>query len=565
ESCDYYEKDAMQSIFENVEKIKHLNESQSREFPKMSGNLGKDLNKILPWIKKLVPKGLKKQKCCEDLENDLSDLKEHLQDKWEDLKKRISKDIAKENAKIKEKMQEEQASLEGELEDLQNRLDNIQDGSGSNSKTKCCAKFYRKINSLQNDLKNLNIEANENTQEVEEKLKKIQDKLENRAKKAAEVNENLQKREKNIKEMGDKFEKGSKGSVCSEQELEERVHKLEKQVKEHADNIDSATNQFNLTLCQENGEKLAKIEYELEKILQNKNVIRQMGRKAKGGSTTNNTVESPLETHEASIKKLAEILKSSKPCCEKIDDLQALADNLMKSIDLMNNTYDEHIKKSASDLDGIKSLLKDAMDNLADNKQSQTKGEDFQNLLKNLQSEVDKAKDDLKNMQNKLNELPKDKPINSGNHNLNDNLKEQMKKFNENWVKADKRLTLLEERAANKSLDHLKNILEPLEQDIDKLEKEIGQLENTEQHNKASLEKLKNLETQITPCRDSCKDLDQLDDFLDDIEDLELFLKVKLSITTQPTKRVTINRASPEDEGVKVGGVDFQKQITDPT
>ncbi|KAH8234827.1 hypothetical protein KR032_003750, partial [Drosophila birchii] len=580
ETCDFYEKDSIQSIFENVEKIIDLNSNKSKEIPKISGNLAKDLSQIIPLFKNIVPKGLKKQECCEELAEYLKEIVENLQDKWEDLKINISKKIDKDKTKIKEKLQDNQEDLGEQLEDVQLQLEHIQEESVSKFKPKCCSKFYRKINNLQNELNNVTTDANDNNQEFGTKLKKINEKLRSQDKRSTEVSETVGKREKNIKEMVEKLENKTIGSNCSENELEDRISQMENRVKEQEIKVVSSASNININLCQENGEKLAKIEYELENILKYRN---KQGNEGTGNSISEkegfekagsgNLDGSPPETTEDSIKKLLaeaeklrESLRNSDLCCEKTDYLQGLGEKLLKSTDQLNQTYDENIKNNALDLNNIESLLKNATDKLesiTNDRQSQKKsnqneaeGEDLKKQLTNIQSELDKAKADFKNLQNKLNALPnsKNRPINSNNYNLNDNFKEELKKFNENWLKTDKRLRLLEESTAGKSLARL---LESLQQQINKSESEIGRLENLDQSHYANMKKLTNLENQVTFCQNSCNDLDLINDLLDDIEDTERFLKAKLPNPKKPTNIVS-------EEGVLVGGVDFVDQVTDP-
>ncbi|KAH8334774.1 hypothetical protein KR074_010354, partial [Drosophila pseudoananassae] len=577
--CCFYENQTMEKIIDDINKISRANGNQVGEPLKPTGDMGKDLDNILPRMKQIVSKGFKS--CCESLQELMKKLEEDLQKKLEELQKKLVSTT--DHSKDKEELEKKLKELQDHSKELKDRLEKFEKqlAEKGNSESKCCAELDGKIKDLESQIKTAKNQADEKANNLENKLKDFKDKQKDQETQMKDLKTTVENRVEKIKNLTLKCDincnpESGKNSILSD--LESRFEKLENLILNISKNYDKSTSGssnanvvVNIKVCEENAKTLQIIENLLQTLIKSKN----QPNNNESCFHLNNYIKDLNEQK----KHLEEKLEQSENCCRKIKKLKEKTERL--KIELKNTVekYDKHINESDSEYNKLKDQLNDKLAQLEaliknhtqDNpSQSNT---DLDAKLKAIQTEVAKSQETLKEIQNQLKELSNPSKnqtdtINKKYNDLTEELLKQQQKFDELQTKIVLRVEALENKIlqenytlniANERLKRLENLYDTLRQDLDKAQKKFQILNNLEQLGKDAQNRLQKLEEFVNKCRSKCEQIDKLDDLIDKIEDLEKLVKVtsRPRKTVPPTRKGIRMKTTRKNSNSWIGGIDY--------
>ncbi|KPU77940.1 uncharacterized protein Dana_GF28118 [Drosophila ananassae] len=542
-NCCFYENKTMDKIMDDINKISGANGNQIGEPLKASGDMGKDLDNILPRVKQVVAKGFKS--CCENLQELLKKLEEDLKRQLEDLKRKL--DSSTGSSKDKEDLEKKLKDLEDLLKDLKDRLEKLDKklAENSHSEQKCCAELDSKIRDLENQIKQMKNQSDDKAKDLENQLKGFKDKQQDQENQMKDLKKTVENRMEKVKDLTEKCEKScDRGNNDYLSDLEARFDQLDKLMKNVSKNIDnnhlgaSDPNMVaKIKICEENAKSLQIIEALLknltnsrcdknndENCLQLNNRIKDMEQQKKGVVVDYNKLRDQLMNKLAELEALIKKKEQEKPTQNDKD-------------------LDQKIRTLQIEVTKIQETLKDIKNHL----------NDFSNLNKN-------QSDTMRIMFNKLTE----------------ELLQLKQKSGELETKIVLRVEDLENKLlnntfssniANDRLQRMENLYESLRQDLDKAQKKFQILSNLDQMAKDAQSRLLKLEEPVNNCRGKCSQIEKMDDLIDKIEDLEKIAKIpsrKRPVTSNGKgKMIKTTKTTKKNVNSWVGGIDYVTSKTE--
>ncbi|XP_070136302.1 putative leucine-rich repeat-containing protein DDB_G0290503 [Drosophila bipectinata] len=580
-NCCFYENRTMEIIINDINKISRANGNQDGEPLKPTGDMGKDLDNILPRMKQIVSKGFKS--CCKNLQEFMKKLEEDLQKQLEDLKKKL--ESTTDNSKGKEDLEKKLKELQDHSNELKDRLEKLEKqlSEKENSESKCCAELDGKIKDLESQIKTAKNQADDKDKNLENKLKDFKDKQQDQETQMKDLKKIVENRVEKIKNLTLKCDTNcnpESGKNNNLSELESRFEKLENLILNISKNYDKSNSGssnanviVNIKVCEENAKTLQIIEQLLQNLINSK--------------TQPNNNESCIQLNNyindlnEQKKHIEEKLEKSKSCCKAIKKLKEKTERL--KIELKNSVekYEKHINESDSNYNKLKDHLNEKLAQLEALIKNLTQGNpsqsntDLYEKLKAIQTEVAKSQETLKEIQNQLKKLSnpsknQTETINKKYNDLTDELLKQQQKFDELQNKIVLRVEALENKIiqehsnsnnANERLKRLENLYDRLRQDLDKAQKKFQVLNNLEQLGKDAQNRIVKLEEFVNKCRSKCEQLNKLDDLIDKIEDLEKLAKVtrRPQKPVSPTRKVKMTKTTRKKttRNSWIGGIDY--------
>ncbi|KRF98277.1 uncharacterized protein Dwil_GK27389 [Drosophila willistoni] len=525
EHCCFYEKLTMSRIFENINKL-------ANETARPNKELGKDLDQILKMIKNLLSKDMKT--CCEQLYEALIKLELNFQKQLNDLKKSTEQNNENRNQQ-RDKLKKEQTELEKQIKDLSSHLVNMEKQVKDNESTatNCCNKSEDKI-------KQLNDTIQAERKAIEDEANNLKNQINHLTENQSEQNNSINNATQTVNSRTESIESALKKCELSETAsdqlknssvLEKRIQELEDITKILSDRI---SNNGSITpVCQ-------KIE---EDMLQFRNLTAKLQKVQKKGN----------EYLQNKVQKLENQMEISKGCCDKIQKLEDNAIKIRNDITTMNTSYNEHIKGLESRLEELKNRLDEALMKVSKENDSKN-GNDRNELsqsIKDLQQQLNDAKNELKQISHHKNETEAQIELFIENCNkkfseLNNSIIAEVKANNELIEEFEIRLDKIDERLKHqnhsmldlvKRINHLETHLEILNKNIARVQELQNRKDDLQKLIKDELNKIANLQAQVSACVVKCKKMNQVDDLIDRIEDLEKIAK-NCPHTTQKPKIV---------------------------
>ncbi|KAH8270240.1 hypothetical protein KR018_006169, partial [Drosophila ironensis] len=549
-NCCFYENETMDKIIDNINTISRDHGNQIGAPIKQSGQLGKDLDNILPRMKELVGKGFKN--CCEKSQELLKNLEEKLKKQMEDLKNQLS-DTKAQSSKEKEELERKLKASEDQMKELKERLQSFEKLLGETGKenTKCCSDQWHKVKDLDNQLNAAKTQAEANLNSVKNQMNFFKDTQRDQEAQIKDLKKTAEGRVEHIKRVTEMCkqsceageDKGSEkpGSLT---DMESKVERLEKLINDLSENIKkmgipSTNPNINITVnsCQENAKTLKIIEDLLQQMLKSKNETGCCDRTAcsKGENITNR-----IQDLEKQLQETKSEVDKCRYCCKDIKNLHSTADTLLNEVTLANKTYLDASADTEKKYRALKGRLDEALLKLEELKKTEqgcinSNKEDFQMNRKAQGAVVDKVRESLRQFQSQFREgtNPFKKVSDAFDEKLKtmtDDLAKKQQESAEFQKQFDNRLTALEERnkndgkannSKNRRLIRLDDKQGDLPENSEKDQAEVKRLSELETAVNDGQEKLKNLEDMVNACRVKCKEIDKMDDLIDKIEDLE--------------------------------------------
>ncbi|XP_032309906.1 probable DNA double-strand break repair Rad50 ATPase [Drosophila ananassae] len=584
-NCCFYENKTMDKIMDDINKISGANGNQIGEPLKASGDMGKDLDNILPRVKQVVAKGFKS--CCENLQELLKKLEEDLKRQLEDLKRKL--DSSTGSSKDKEDLEKKLKDLEDLLKDLKDRLEKLDKklAENSHSEQKCCAELDSKIRDLENQIKQMKNQSDDKAKDLENQLKGFKDKQQDQENQMKDLKKTVENRMEKVKDLTEKCEKScDRGNNDYLSDLEARFDQLDKLMKNVSKNIDnnhlgaSDPNMVaKIKICEENAKSLQIIEALLKNLTNS--------RCDKNNDENCLQLNNRIKDMEQQKKDLDEKLEKSISCCKEIGELREKTTRLKIELQITTEKYEKHISGSDADYNKLRDQL---MNKLAElealiKKKEQEKptqnDKDLDQKIRTLQIEVTKIQETLKDIKNHLNDFS------NLNKNQSDTMRIMFNKLTEELLQLKQKSGELETKIvlrvedlenkllnntfssniANDRLQRMENLYESLRQDLDKAQKKFQILSNLDQMAKDAQSRLLKLEEPVNNCRGKCSQIEKMDDLIDKIEDLEKIAKIpsrKRPVTSNGKgKMIKTTKTTKKNVNSWVGGIDYVTSKTE--
>ncbi|XP_052848453.1 LOW QUALITY PROTEIN: girdin [Drosophila gunungcola] len=548
--CSFYEEITLQLIIKNVNAIDQGGQLNQ------TGDIGSDIENVLPKIKRTLDKGFKS--CCGNLRDSIQMLKDDIE---KSVQKLLTKSNDAENSREIDALRDKLNYFEDHIKELKARLDTIQkDMVEYKATTKCCAELKRQIQALDIKVKTTKSEADEQNQKLYDKIKALMDKQRNQDDIASIVKTTIKDRGENIKIIIDKCEKlcgiedGSdvrhfeKKDILDFETKIENMQKLIEKLSNKLDEFDFQTTSFNATLqiCQENVEKLSKVKFEVQE-LQNDHIcptasserpvtVREWSPKDISQRQINcfmiqddlkDRIKELQEENEILGKKLQKLTK----CCQKIDQLGIQADHLKNTLKQMNQTYNDQIKSHENQFKHIQKSLEETLKGLSDINESKIyKG--LQEQLKNIDSKINIAYLKLESLSKKQSGTLKIIEGTKNAENLSNEMERLIKDFNGIRQKVTSQLQDFKEnklsepspndKDRDKNIEKLNDIVR---QDLDRLKKALLQHNDLEKKVKDKIDNQQTPLNLMIDCQKKCKGINKIKELIDQLEDAEKLAK----------------------------------------
>ncbi|KAH8264776.1 hypothetical protein KR038_000761, partial [Drosophila bunnanda] len=511
-NCCFYDKDLMQSVMDNFNKIDmETNGINGGKTLSSSGDIRNDLNKIIPRIKKMVTKGY--ENCCSKMEESLKSMKKDFDEQLWRVKQKFKSEASAEFSKDRKELEEKHQSLEDKIKDTKERLNNLENNKmRSGYQTSCCAELNASTKALEMQIEAMRTETMNKTNQFESQLKDIENMahaLKNRTKGAKNTVETQgEVVERELENCENEFEILTKiqnnNHICCEPCLDKLVIRL-KELEERAKLISKNGNNTEIQSCLENDLRMVKIRElaDKTKILKsgNSSIIQIIS------ALANEKLKDPINDLEQEVHDLQQASNESQICCENIGKLNTFAEQLENKIEEMQKIYPDILKENNLECENLKKQFSEVqakLDNIK-NKDEQQKLKSLQDMLQTIKSELEVQDRDVHEL---LNQKQKDYLIGDFeklNHQFWLEVNDRLSQGQHNGLEPMDRL-IKQHKDLNQSLEEAKISLEGLQQ------------QETQYHNE--VEKLNQLENQVTKCLNACKEVPKMHDLIRKVNEI---------------------------------------------
>ncbi|KAH8302225.1 hypothetical protein KR044_004255, partial [Drosophila immigrans] len=456
--CCFYEANTMNKVFADITTLSQKYNIDGGAGLQTTGDMGKDLDRILDRLKQLVGKDMKG--CCDHLTGKLKELETDFAQQLKELKIKLNKrPTDKENPKREQE-------LKNKLEKLKERMEQLEKNGKVSKDGKCCKEIENKLNELKNQVDAA--KTGDTSAEQEKELKELETKVN-------DINGELEKRSENRQKVLENCE-----MQCGNETIGKEI-----------DNDD--------TKRMENLEQMIKYLIEnhtkLKDMLENVTQCKQL---------CDNALKNKEEEHGKPDNKIcyeSNIIQKAKDCCKDIDKLGKDNAEMREDIKHMNESYTENISKLNYEIKDLQNRLKEILEK-PENASQQKDDKDEKDSDSSKNPEFDNKLDDINK---KLDELQQA---------LNDNdnkLKDVQQKSNDNFEEL-KNLLLNQKNAAEKFEKYA-------EQRYDELD---GKINNVKPVDKADrMDRLETEQNQLGENIDKALELQKrVDDMKEQLQDL---------------------------------------------
>ncbi|KAH8365475.1 hypothetical protein KR093_001175, partial [Drosophila rubida] len=532
--CCFYEKNALDKVFADITMLSEKYNIAGGTALKASGDIGKDLDQILDRLKQLAGKDLKS--CCDQITDKLKELEADFAKKLKDLQNKLNENQEDEDNQAN-KLEDTEQELKNKLEQLKEQMAQLEKKQLDNTKNSengtCCKELEGKITELKAQVEAKKSEKFE--KELEKALKDLMQKQKKQDDKVNDINEELKKNAVNVqqalenckKQCGHE-EKGNEtiGKMNKENENydSKKLDDLEKKIQALADNHKKLNDMLaNGTQCKQPTNNATKTE-----------------EAQKGLKRNMQLPDSKSTCDNQQMADLAQIEKARK-CCKDIEKLDKENEELRENIEKMNKSYTGHITQLSDEIKQLQDSLKEALRKPENSHQQENGKENNKDpeISKNPQldkqlEEINKKIEEIQKMilgnANKLKDA--EQKSNKELEKLSDRLENQKnasEKFEKN---AEERFNALNSKGNTSNpvdkadrLDRLEKEQNQLSEDIDKALELQKRVEDMEKQLREAINTLQSSKPEVDQCSIKCKQLDNMDNLIDRIEDLEMKAK----------------------------------------
>jgi len=408
----------------------------------------------------------------------------------------------------------------------------------------CCNELNKKLDELKKRLELAKKETNNKSGQLEREIRDIQNRKKTQESKIKDFKEELEKHAENIQKVKENCERHceNKHNHSNKSTSKEgnnnvtydstRLDNLEKSIEYLIENHKSFNEMIEaLTQCQHIQDNLTKTEEKLNQIQNEENKCQ----------TDQNKDQTELQLH----------IKDINNCCKKLDSLAKNNQDLYETITHMNNSYIDHIFKLDADLKDLQNHLNEGLKKL----NLENSNKQLDNKVDAIIKKLDVIQKTVNDSDNKLREVQASSMKNF--HELKKlilNQKNALEKFSKHAEQRynDLNTKTIVDKPVDKEdrIDRLERQQDKISEDIDKALHLKKRIEDLEKQLKVALDNLKLNLSEYGKCTSKCKLLDNIDDFIDRIEDLEAINNKKL-FKEKPNTPKNHNQS-------QIGGVDFE-------